>query len=150
MAYITLTQLKDRLGLTIYARLTDRVAGAAADDIVGQSLIDEAEAEIDARLAARFEVPVSLAHRPELTHLFESRALDLAEYRAWRGSPFVANLPDRVRAAHLEASAWFAALARGELDLPATAPLAPGTARDGSPRIRATPRAYTLRELDGL
>ena len=44
MAYITTTQLSDRLGSTLYARLTDRVNGTTANAGVGQQIVDEAEA----------------------------------------------------------------------------------------------------------
>lgn len=150
MAYITIAKLKDRLGLTLYARLTDRMAGAAANDTVGQQIIDQAEAEMNSHLSARFQTPLNLASQPELTSLLESRALDLAEHVAWRGSPFVGDVPDRVRQVYDSAIAWLLAVARGEVELPslAASPLSP--VRDASPRVSARDRTFTAEELDGL
>lgn len=53
MAYVTTTQLSNRLGSTLYARLTDRVNGASADATVAQQIVDEAEAVADSYLATR-------------------------------------------------------------------------------------------------
>ena len=107
MAYITTTQLQGRLGSTLYARLTDRVNGTTADGTVAQQLIDEAEALANAYLARRFATPIDLTAHPELTDLLEARVLDVAEYLAWRDSPFVADIPERARLLHDETVQWF-------------------------------------------
>lgn len=150
MAYITITQLSARLGSTIYARLTDRVAGTTADAVVAQQVVDEAEAEADSYLAQRYATPVSLAEHPELAAVLAARVLDLAEYVAWKGSPFVSELPDRVQRLYDGAIAWLQRVAAGDWPLPATSPPAPRVAVTDGPQYRATPRTFTHDELEGV
>ncbi len=150
MAYITTTQLESRLGSTLYARLTDRVNGAAADPTVAQQLVDDAEALADSHLATRYATPIDLTAHPELADVLGTRVLDLAEYLAWRDSPFVADMPERVRLVHEDAGGWFAAIAASELELPASSPPASRTAVDDAPRFTEPPRRFTHDELDGL
>lgn len=150
MAYINTTQLSARLGSAIYARLTDRVNGTAADAGVAQQIIDEAEAEADSYLAIRYATPIDVAQRPEVSNILEARALDLAEYGAWKGSPFVAGVPARVQSIYQAAIEWFTSIAAGTVSLPARSPAAGPTAEDDSPRYSSTERAFTRDELDGL
>jgi phage gp36-like protein len=150
VAYITTTQLESRLGSTLYARLTDRVNGTTADATVAQQIVDGAEALANAHLARRYATPIDLTAHPELADILAARVLDLAEYLAWRDSPFVNVIPDRVLLLHDETSRWFAGIAAGEIDLPASSPPASRTAVDDSPRFTAPPRRFTHDELDGL
>jgi len=149
MAYITTAQLNERLG-GLYARLTDRVNGATADATVAQQIVDEAEAQANSYLARRYATPVDLSAQPELAPVLEARVLDLAEYIAWRSSPFVSDVPDRVRFLFDEALRWFRAVAAGSVDLPAASPLPAPTASDDGPRVAGTQRKFTAEELDGL
>lgn len=150
MAYISTDQLGQRLGATLFARLTDRVNGTTVDAAVAQQIVDEAEAEADSYLARRFRTPVDLAVHPELADVLAARVLDLAEHAAWRGSPFVGDLPQRVQRLYAAAVAWLEALARGQVALPAAAPPAPGTAEADGPRVAGGGRLFTANELDGL
>lgn len=150
MPYITTTHLATRLGADLYARLTDRAAGTTADSAVAQQIIDEAAAEADALLAARYATPVDLTEHPELAELLAARVLDLAEYNAWKSSPFVTAVPDRVSGLHDAAVRWLRDVARGALPLPAD--VSPATAPDRAPHLRivSSPRTFTADELDGL
>lgn len=150
MAYITTTQLENRLGSTLYARLTDRVNGTTADNSVAQQIVDEAEALADSYLAARYATPIDLSAHAELADILAGQVLDLAEYLAWRDSPFVTDIPERVRFLHEEATRWFASIATGELNLPAASPPESRTAEHDGPRYTAHPRQFTADELDGL
>ncbi len=150
MAYTTTTQLSARLGSTIYARLTDRVNGTTADPDVAQQIVDEAEALADSYLAKRYATPVDLSARPELADVLAARVLDLAEWIAWKGSPFVGDVPERVRALGSEAVGWFEAVAVGKIHLPAASPPPGPTAEDDAPRFSAEDREFTRDELDGL
>jgi phage gp36-like protein len=150
VAYTTISQLESRLGSTLYARLTDRVNGTTADATVAQRIVDEAEALANAQLAKRYATPIDLTAHPELADVLEARVLDLAEYLAWRDSPFVNVIPDRVLFLHEETSGWFASVGAGETDLPASSPPASRTAVDDSPRFTEPPRRFTHDELDGL
>lgn len=150
MAYVSVADLSARLGAPLYARLTDRAGGASADDTVGQRIVDEAEAEVDALLAPRYRTPLDLAAHPELAPLLRARALDLAEYIAWKSSPFVSDPPQRVKEVYAAARGWLAAVAAGAAALPAqVAPAGPARG-EGAPRASSQPRVFTSAELDGL
>ena len=150
MAYITTSQLSERLGPALYARLTDRVAGAVADESIAARLVADAEAEANTYLASRYATPVDVVAHPEVADVLMARVLDLAEYAAWWGSPFVTDPPTRVHALRATAVSWFQAVAAGRMDLPAARPLGAPTAVDDGPRFTAAPRTLTAEELDGL
>lgn len=150
MAYVTLSALQARLGTLMYARLTDRVNGSVGDDMVGQKLLDDAEAELNSWLARRYATPVSLAANPELGGVLAARTLDVAEYNAWKASPFVSDLPQRVKAAYAEATHWLRDVSSGVLELPAARTLNADSAAVHRPQYRASERQLTSQELDGL
>jgi phage gp36-like protein len=150
VAYITISQLSERLGTALYARLTDRVNGTTASDSVAQQIVDEAEAEANSYLARRYATPVNLVTQPELADILAARVLDLAEWAAWKSTPFVNGPPMRVQSIYAEALRWFQGVAQGRLSLPAAAPPDSRTADDEGPRYVAQPRAFTADELDGL
>ncbi|MCK4342023.1 MAG: DUF1320 family protein [Phycisphaerae bacterium] len=150
MAYITTTQLSARLGSTLHARLTDRVNGTTASETVAQQIVDEAVAEANSYLARRYETPVDLTAHPELADILELRVLDLAEYAAWKGSPFVSDPPQRVHQLYAAALSWFENVAAGSFPLPASSPPNSATAEDDGPRYTAREREFTGDELDGL
>ncbi len=150
MAYVTTEQLSQRLGATVYARLTDRVDGTTASTTVAQQIVADAEAEANSYLAQRYKTPVDLAAHPELADVLRLRVLDLAEYAAWKGSPFVSDPPQRVQAVYTVALRWLSDLAAGRLPLPAATPPDARTAQDDTPGYAAVPRAFTAEELTGL
>lgn len=151
MAYTTTSALQARLGTSVYARLTDRVAGTTADSTVAQQILNEADAEVNAHLARRYQTPVDLAARPELAEVLEARTLDLAEYFAWRGSPFVSDLPQRVKAMHAQALQWLQAVSEGRVDLPAIETDEAAAANSTQVRFDAGGgRTFTAEQLDGL
>lgn len=151
MAYITITQLQSRLGNSLYARLTDRVNGTTANATVAQQIVDEAEALADSYLATRFAVPIDLVAHPELSETLAARVLDLAEVLAWRNSPFVSDLPERIRLSGDEATRWFSGVSAGWLTLPASSPPAASPLVGGNaPEARSSERTFTREELDGL
>ncbi|MEW6199199.1 MAG: phage protein Gp36 family protein [Planctomycetota bacterium] len=150
MAYITKEQLSERLGATLYARLTDRVQGATANDSVGQELVEAAEAEANSYLARRYATPVDVGAHPEVLTVLRARVLDVAEYLAWKGSPFVSDPPQRVHALYAGALRWLEQVAAGQVALPAAAPPAGSTGQPDGPRYVATPRRFTAEELEGL
>lgn len=150
MAYITITQLSSRLGSTLYARLTDRVNGSVADATVAQQIVDESEAEADSYFSVRYATPIDLTAHPELSNMLEGRVLDLAEFAAWAGSPFVNDMPERVEMLQRAALKWLQDIAAGIVNLPGASSLAGPTAVDDSPRFTARDRTFTGDELDGL
>lgn len=151
MSYITITDLRNRLGDGIYARLTDRVSGTTANASVAQQIVDEAEGLADSYLSLRFATPIDLTAHPELTDVLTSRVLDLAEYLAWRSSPFVSDLPERIRLLGDESPRWFASVSAGRLELPASIPPEPTRlTKSDAPMSRSARRLFTREELDGM
>lgn len=150
MPYVTKEQLAARLGPAMYARLTDRVAGETADEAVGQAIVDEASGLADGWLAVRYATPVDLVGHPEVTDILAARVLDLAESIAWQSSPFVGDIPDRIRFLAEDARRWFERLARGDVNLPAASPPPGRTAVTDEPLASSSPRVFTSDELDGL
>lgn len=150
MAYVTTGQLESRLGAPLYARLTDRASGTTADETVAAQIVAEAQAEADSFLARRYATPVDLAAHPELAAILEARVLDLAEWLAWKSSPFVSDCPQRVYRLHEAARRWFEDVARGRTTLPASSPAAGPTACENGPRYRGGRRVFAADELDGL
>lgn len=59
MAYATQAELETRFGTEELARLTDRAAGVSIDATVVARAIDDAEAEIDSYVGARYLVPMT-------------------------------------------------------------------------------------------
>jgi len=150
MAYVTIEQLSARLGTTLYARLTDRVNGTIADSAVAQQLVHEAEAEANSYFAVRHQTPVDLDGHPELADIVQARVLDLAEWAAWKSTPFVSDPPQRVHQLYAAALTWFQEVAAGIVLLPSAVPLGDRVAEDDAPRFTARARAFTADELDGL
>lgn len=150
MAYIDTSDLSNRLGTTLYARLTDRVNGTTASSAVAQQIVDEAEAEANSYLGRRYATPVDLAAHPELADVLGQRTLDLAEYIAWRGTPFVSDVPNRVKGMYENARRWFEKVGAGKTHLPADTPPAARVAEGDAPRYSAQIRTFTADELDGL
>jgi phage gp36-like protein len=150
MAYITTSQLSERLGSTLYARLTDRVNGTTASNTVAQQIVDESQAEADSYLARRYQTPVDLTAHPELANILKARVLDLAEYVAWKSTPFVSDPPQRVHLLYAAALRWFEDVGQGKLPLPAAFPPNAGRAEESGPQYTAEPRRFTTEELDGL
>lgn len=150
MSYATTADLELRLGPVLFARLTDRAAGVSADPLVAQQVVDEAAALADSLLAPRYATPVSLAGHPDLAMVLRSRVLDLAEYLAWKSSPFTSDAPTRVTDLHRDALRWFQDVAAGRVLLPAPGPPTGRSAFGAAPRFAGAPRTLTHEELDGL
>lgn len=150
MSYSTLTALQDRLGTLLYARLTDRASGTTPNATVAQQLLDEADAEINSYLARRYATPVDLVGHPELQEILEARVLDVAEYRAWNGSPFVNDIPARVKSVYARVLEWLRAVGSGVVELPAALSANETLRTQEAPLASGSPRAFTHEELDGL
>lgn len=136
MAYATLAELKARLGSNasppgLYEQLTDRVSGTTANDAVGQALLDEAAALVDAYLARRYAVPIDASGDALLAAWLRGAALDLAVYSAWAQSPLRPETLRRVVDERAARIAMLEAIAAGRADLPA-ANGAPASASGGS------------------
>lgn len=150
MAYTTTAGLSARLGAQMYARLTDRVNGQTANDSVAQQMVDEAEALVDSYLARRYATPIDVSGDAALSNVLESRTLDVAEYLAWRGSPFVGDVSERIRSLKEEALRWLEQVASGLLELPATARPGASTMLGATAMGSGEERCFTHEQLEGM
>lgn len=150
MAYAVAADLLARVGEVLYARLTDRTDGVAGDTAVASAIVTEAEALVNAELARRYATPLDLTASPELAEVLKARTIDLAEYLAWRGSPFVTDIPQRVRLLYDGVQRWLDDIAQGRLLLPSATPLPPTAAIDAGPVYSSAPRAFSADELEAF
>jgi phage gp36-like protein len=117
VAYAGTQDLVDRFGSEELAARTDRDGGGRPDPEVVARALEDASAEIDLYLAARYAVPVAPSP-PQLAQL----CCDIARYRLWQPAP-----PEGVRLAYQDAVRALRDLADGRAVLagaqpPATAP----------------------------
>lgn len=129
MTYATQQDLVDRFGYDEIVQLTDRTGGNVIDGTVVALALADADAEIDAHLAARYSLP--LASVPAIIVRIAS---DIARYRLWDD-----RAPEEVRARYTDTVRVLEKLARGdiELGLPAASapPLPAGVAWSARGRI---------------
>lgn len=117
-AYAAAQDLIDRYGEVELNQLGDRDGDGAWDSAVVNRAITDAEAEVDAALAARYALP--LAAIPDL---LVGVVCDIARYRLW-----VDGAPDRVRDAASNARKILAALSAGSMSLGLASTQAPAVA----------------------
>jgi phage gp36-like protein len=145
--YITNADIETRLGPALYVQLTDDSgAGVANEDVVNEARL-AAEGEVDAYLAARYQVPIDIAVHPQVAGVLVGIALDLAEYRLRARRP---PIPADAGAKHGAAIEWLRRVARGEVELPAAEALASNPAT--APHVLTTgeKRVLTREELSGF
>ncbi|TCS69766.1 phage gp36-like protein [Sulfuritortus calidifontis] len=78
MPYATAADLITRYGEDELIQLTDRVGAGVVDTAIVSRALDDAEAEIDGYLAARYRLPL-----PTTPALLARIACDIARYRLW-------------------------------------------------------------------
>ncbi len=126
MAYITNTDIAERLGNATYIQLADD----DGDNVADVAVVDEArlgaEGEVNSYLAQRYEVPIDLTAHPELAGVLVSITLDLVEFRLRARRPPV---PQATLQTRTQAIDWLMRVAGGEADLPSTTEVAGNTAR---------------------
>lgn len=144
MAYITNSDIENRVGSAAYVQLADD----DGDNIADVDVVDEvrlaAEGEVNSYLAQRYEVPVDLAVHPELADLLTSITLDLAEYRLHARRPPVGSDVLRKRAHAIE---LLSRIAEGRAALPAATPIAPNATRGSVSDTTGSLRVLSREEL---
>lgn len=114
MAYATLADLVARFGEAEIVQRTDRAYASVIDAAVAQRALDDAKAEIDGYLAARYKLPL-----PTVPALLGRLACDIARYRLWEDLA-----SEEVRKRYEDARRLLENLSRGtvSLGLPADLP----------------------------
>ena len=126
MAYVTDSDIEERLGNATYVQLTDDDGDGNAD--VG--VVDEArlgaEGEVNSYLAKRFQVPIDVDTHAEVSDVLASVTLDLVEYRLRGRRP---PISDAARRKRNEAIDWLTKVAAGVIDLPSSDSIAENSVR---------------------
>jgi phage gp36-like protein len=146
MAYVTNSDIEDRLGSAAYVQLTDDDGDSVADAAVVDEARLAAEGELNSYLARRYHVPVDLTAHADLADVLKSFALDLVECRLRGRRPPVPPEALRRRA---EAIEWLARVASGAIDLPSAARVAANDARGSLGVATGEARLLTRDELAG-
>lgn len=107
MSYATQLDLVDRFGTPELAQLTDPAAGTTINATTVARALADADAEIDARLAVRYALPLASVP-PVLVRI----AVDLARYFLWDQ-----RASEQVRNRFKDATALLDKMARGDVKL---------------------------------
>ena len=147
MAYVTNTDIEERLGTAAYVGLTDD-AGIGSPDL---DKIDEArggaEGEVDSYLGRQYAVPVDLSEYPEVAAVLKSFVLDLVEHRLHGRRPPV---PVPVTQKRAEALVWLRRVADGTVVLPAARVVTESSIRGTTGSVTGQPRLFSRDELSEL
>lgn len=114
MSYATIVELGARIGADELLALTDRERTGLVDEAVAQRALDDADAEIDTYLGARYTLPLAA-----VPVLLSRLACDVARYRLWS-----ADASTEVRARYDDALRLLARLADGSVALAVQPPAA--------------------------
>ena len=120
MTYATQQDLIDRFGAVEIAQLSDRTNGTVIDAVVVGRALADADAEIDAYLATRYQLPL-VSVPPVLARV----AADVARYRLYDERP-----TETVRTHYQDAVTLLKGMSSGAVQLPAATPL-PATTNGG-------------------
>ncbi len=140
MAYATLSDLQTRLGSNVdaadpglYDQLTDRVDAEAASATVGTAALNWASARMNAKLGARYLVPISTADAEALAFL-RAMCLDMAGFRLWSSAAQRELIPQRVLDSWNDAVELLREIVAGDGVLPSaielSSPIAQGDVAD--------------------
>ena len=147
MAYVTNSDIEERLGTATYVQLTDDTGTGSADiDKVDEARLG-AEGEVNSYLGRRYKVPIDLTAHAEVADVLKSFVLDLVEYRLHARRPPVSN---DLRSKRNQAVAWLDRVARGDVVLPSVDPILENPATGIAGETSSNERIFTRDELDNL
>lgn len=146
MAYVTNSDIAERLGNATYVQLADDDGDGQADVGVVDEVRLAAEGEVNSYLARRYQVPIDLAAHADLADVIASFTLDLAEYRLHARRPPV---PGDVKDKRKQAVEWLKRIADGVIELPAATPVASSDLRGTLGESTGEERLLTRDELAG-
>lgn len=144
MAYVTNSDIEERLGSQAYVQLTDDDGDGVADEGVVDEARLGAEGEVDSYLARRYQVPVDVSAQAELGGILVSITLDLAEYRLRSRRPPV---PAATVEQHSRALEWLKGVVDGLIELPTTSELPPSTIHGPNATTTGPQRILSHEEL---
>lgn len=139
MAYLTQSDMVDRLGEPEMIALTDMSGSGAINSAIVTRALEEASSLVDSYLSRRYAVPVDPAP-PALL----SAVADIAHFTLNR-----LHAPDAVIARHKAALAWLQKLADGSAELVGVAGVeATEAAPSGGLKVSAPDRRVSASDLD--
>lgn len=148
--YATVAQLQAHVGTAVYDQLTDLAGGTTADDAVGQQRLDDAEAEINARLGQRYQTPVDVSVDASLANTLRWFTLAIAAYRAFMAHPSRPRARQTVQEEYRNVMARLEEIAKGMAALPGAVAL-PSPASSGPVvAVSGSDRVMTDEALSGL
>jgi phage gp36-like protein len=139
MTYATQQDMIERFGTPELAQLTDPAAGIAIDETIVARALGDADAEIDARLAPRYALPLAV-----VPTVLVRIASDLARYFLWD-----ARASEAVRNRAQEARRLLDAIAGGDVSLGGATPLPPA-AGAVAVSVLAPARQFSAAQLDAF
>ncbi len=145
MAYITNTDIEQRLGHAAYVQLADDDGNGAADTGVVDEARLAAEGEVNSFLALRHATPIDVAVYSELADLLKSISLDLAEYRLRLRRPPVSEDARRRREQTIE---WLRRIGDGTVALPSLSAVPTPAARGTVAKAVGAERLLSRGELE--
>jgi len=147
MAYVTNTDIEERLGTALYVGLTDDGGTGQPDLDKIVEARDGAEGEANSYLGRQYAAPVDLSAYPELAAVLKSFVLDLIEFRLHGRRPPV---PGVVFQKRQEAVGWLKKVADGQVVLPAAKVVTESGVRGQTAATSGRPRVFTRDELADL
>jgi phage gp36-like protein len=144
MAYISDSDIENRLGTETLLHLTDNDGDGVADPAVLADARLAAEGEVNSYLAQRYQVPVDASQDAELAGLLAARTLDLAEHRLrLRRPPVAQDILDQ----RDQTLTWLRQVADGSAQLAGATRLASGSTPGLLADSTGAPRRLTVDEL---
>jgi len=151
LSYATIANLKDRIGDTLYAQLTDLEALTTADDTVGQARLDDAHGYINAKLGQRYQTPIDVSVDTDLANTMKAMTCAVAAVDAYRMHPTRSkSLREAVEAL---AARWIELLddiANGKAALPGASKLPSPTTSGPDAAVVGERRVFTKDSMKGL
>ncbi len=126
--YTTIEDLQDRLGESLYNKLTNREGGETGDDDIAAQMLEEAEAVVHSWIGGRYAVPVDVSSDTVLALTLKRRVLQIAPFVA-HANAIRRSIPENWRDLYDEAMKWLRAVGKG--DIPLSAETRPTTSTDG-------------------
>lgn len=140
MSYATQTDMTERFGAVELAQLTDHVNAAVIDAAVVTRALDDAQAEADAYLAQRYQLPLASVP-PVLVRM----VCDMARYRLYDDAT-----TEAVRVRYNDAVALLRRMAAGDVQLPAATVLpAPANGAAVAVLARTPAKLFSANALAG-
>ncbi len=150
MAYATIADLKARIGVELYAQLTDLEALTTADDTVGKARLDDAHGFVNAKLGQRYKTPIDTTLDDDLAVTMKAMTCAVAAYDAYALHPTRSkSLREAVVAVTQRWLDLLELIAAGRAALPGSAKLPAPTSSGADAAVVGEPKVFTNASMKG-